>query len=558
MLKEAGRRARLFGVRWAGLTGGPLVPRLTILIVLVGVIRIALRPAGVQHDVAMYLQAGQLWLGGQRPYVDFIDLNPPLITYLSAVPAGLARVLGTSVVPTALLMTACAAALSLLFTRQTLVATFEDAGADARFAEATVLALAYAFFLSDLPEMIDVPFPGNAPLDPRISMFFGQREHLFMIGSAPFLAMRFRRWEGGRIGVVGAVLAGAIASLVTCLKPQFIVVLLAFEVGCSASRRRLPAFRAPEIAAFIAVVVGYGAHFAVLPGAVKAAWFGRWLPFIIQGYGVFDELSYWHLVARCWPALAALVAAFGATLVGDPLARRLTRNFALMALGGAILYVAQRKGWMYHAYPLRTCAAVVAACSVAGACILGSSSDVSGERFLLLTSRRRIGRGLSALVVITGVVCLVCLVSIDTRKDIDRVRRHSQVTTTIGALTDPGDAVLVATAAVWFPYPALTLLDRAPGSRYLWLFPIPMLQAVHSTQGDPEADFVRDLAEDIRERHPKLVLIQIGRCAGCGATTVDGFFRDHPPLEAALEAYSPRGTVRDGSEFQVLVRASPP
>jgi hypothetical protein len=90
------------------------------------------------------------------------------------------------------------------------------------------------------------------------------------------------------------------------------------------------------------------------------------------------------------------------------------------------------------------------------------------------------------------------------------------------------------------------------------MFPIPMLQAGHPSRPDAEADFVRDVVEDIQTRRPKLILIQNGRCFGCGSVTVDSFFRDHPPLAAALEAYSPQGTLRDGSEFQVLVRSAAP
>src|SRR5689334_2033738 len=43
-------------------------------------------PTDIAHAVAMYLYAGKLILRGYVPYVDVIDLNPPLIMYL-CVPA---------------------------------------------------------------------------------------------------------------------------------------------------------------------------------------------------------------------------------------------------------------------------------------------------------------------------------------------------------------------------------------------------------------------------------------------------------------------------------------
>jgi hypothetical protein len=537
------------------LSSGPLLPKLTIAVVLIGVIRIASRPASVQHDVAMYLQAGQLLLHGQRPYVDFIDLNPPLIVYLSAVPAAVAMVLRTSVVPTALLMTACAAALSLFFSRRTWVTTFEQSGRDPLLAEVAILALASALFLSDAWELVDLPYPGNPAPDPRLSAIFGQREHLFIIGALPFLATRFRRYEGGQPGSPGAILAGAVASLVTCLKPPFVLLLLAPEVAFASSLRKIPVRRAPELLAFVVVAAAYLAHFALLPEAVSAAWFTRWLPFAIHGYGVFNETSYGPLILRSWPALASLAVAFGATIAGDPPGRRFIRSFALMAGAAAVLYVLQKKGWTYHAYPARTCSIVVLACCLAATRALGTKGD-GDARFVLLLSRRRIGQILTALAGVAAIGCLVTLARIDTPRDVDRLRSRSQIMRTIESLTRPGDRVLVATTGVWDPYPALTLQNRTPGSRYLWLFPIPMLRAEGPAREDLENEFVRDLAEDIRERRPKLLLLQTGRCFGCSRTSVDAFFREHPPLASALEDYALKGTVRDGQELQVLVRLS--
>jgi len=555
-LKEGDGGAPAIGERLANLGGNSLLSKVTTLVVLAGVIRIALRPAEVQHDVAMYLQAGQLLLHGERPYVDFIDVNPPLITYLSAIPAAVSAVLRAPVAPTALLMTAALAALSLRVTRRTLVSAFEEVGTETMLAEVTVLALAFAFFLSDAPERLDLPYPGNAPPDPRLSAIFAQREHLFMIGAAPFVAMRFRRWEGGRPGARAAVLTGVVASVVTCLKPQLALVLLAPEIGFFAGKRRLSSLWAPEIASFALAAAAYAAHFALLPGAVRAAWFGRWLPLVLEGYGVFNEPSYAGLAARCWPAALALVVAFGVTLVRQQPGQRLIRAFALMAVAGAVLYVLQKKGWTYHAFPERASAIVALAGSLAGALALGPSGDEAARAVLPLT-RRRLALTLSALVLAAGLACALCVLRIDTAKDVDRLRQSSQVMRTIDTFTKEGDAVLVATTSVWDPYPALTLQGRRPGSRFLWLFPIPMMQAAPAGS-DVEAEFVRDLADDLRERRPTLLLLQKGRCYGCKKTSVDAFFREHPPLAAALEQYSLRGTVRDGQELQVFVRTPAP
>ena len=51
----------------------------------------------LQMDKAWYLQAAGMLLDGVRPYVDqFIEMNPPLIMWLNAIPAALARALNVS------------------------------------------------------------------------------------------------------------------------------------------------------------------------------------------------------------------------------------------------------------------------------------------------------------------------------------------------------------------------------------------------------------------------------------------------------------------------------
>ena len=84
---------------WSALTPSQLI---AVTALLVGVTRIALKPFWVHCDVAMYLQGAQLLLHGKWPCVGFMDVNPPLIVYLSVFPVLLAEGLHTHVVPTTL------------------------------------------------------------------------------------------------------------------------------------------------------------------------------------------------------------------------------------------------------------------------------------------------------------------------------------------------------------------------------------------------------------------------------------------------------------------------
>jgi len=47
-------------------------------------------PWTVNHDVAWFVHAAERWLAGDRLYVDLVDPNLPLVTYLTAVPVAAA------------------------------------------------------------------------------------------------------------------------------------------------------------------------------------------------------------------------------------------------------------------------------------------------------------------------------------------------------------------------------------------------------------------------------------------------------------------------------------
>ena len=53
-----------------------------------------LRPLDLNVDSTMYLEIGRYLLEGRLPYVDYIELNPPLIHYISVIPVFFADMSG--------------------------------------------------------------------------------------------------------------------------------------------------------------------------------------------------------------------------------------------------------------------------------------------------------------------------------------------------------------------------------------------------------------------------------------------------------------------------------
>jgi hypothetical protein len=49
----------------------------------------------LKDDIAWLLYVSQEWLAGRRLYIDLIEVNPPMIVWILALPAALSAVLGS-------------------------------------------------------------------------------------------------------------------------------------------------------------------------------------------------------------------------------------------------------------------------------------------------------------------------------------------------------------------------------------------------------------------------------------------------------------------------------
>ena len=67
-----------------------MLASLVALLGVVGTVLFAAVRSPLRDDVAWLLYVAGQWLGGQRLYVDLIEVNPPLIVWISALPAAVA------------------------------------------------------------------------------------------------------------------------------------------------------------------------------------------------------------------------------------------------------------------------------------------------------------------------------------------------------------------------------------------------------------------------------------------------------------------------------------
>jgi hypothetical protein len=155
--------------------------------------------APMKDDIAWLLYVAEQWLKGRQLYVDLVEVNPPLIVWLSAVPVALADMLRLPAKLVALPMF-------------------------------VALVLGCAWWASGLARRATPPF------DDRLTLFavigavlllipggeFGQREHLLIAASLPYLALVAFELGGRRAGRRTAVVAGLLAALGCALKPRFV------------------------------------------------------------------------------------------------------------------------------------------------------------------------------------------------------------------------------------------------------------------------------------------------------------------------------------------------
>jgi hypothetical protein len=515
---------------------------------------IAAHPDRVDHDCAQHLQTGQMILQGAVPFLDVYDTNPPLIMYLSTIPAGIAQVLGAPIIPVFLL---CVLALVLW-----------SAGVTCRLLSSTPSVPRSQVYAIPLALMA-VSLVLLATWD------YGQREHLIILLLTPFLVFRSLRWLGWleRPGATGLWL-GLAAGTGICLKPYFLLVIVLSELYWVLTRRQLRALLSTETLAAAAAVGLYGVWLRwLMPLPAREAFWHSILPLVVQGYSAYNnplsQLANPH--HHVWPV--AVVGVMG--LLARPYfagrQRQLVGPFAVATLASLAIFVAQSKLWAYHLVPTITCAVIVLFLLYADLRerLAARSAELTspatapamrlpqfGELFALTALAATLGplRG------VRPSVFWLCLLLVATYLDLRRQGaggsghpglRHLRLMLPCAVLaaglvalglwtghanhhqpgpvekvilrdSRPGDRVLVLSTSVADPpYPTLLQTGRFQASRYLCAWPVPAFYQgaqvsadgrfpYHCMESAPvmEQQFLKVLAEDLRRYRPPLVLIR--------------------------------------------------
>ena len=177
-----------------------------LLLAVLGIVLFTMLRSPLKDDIAWLLYVARRWMAGRELYVDVVEVNPPLIVWISAIPIWLASVLGIDAQFTAI-----------------------------PFFVAAVLACAWwtASLLRGSGKLFEDRLPVFAAIGTVLLVVpagdLGQREHLLVAAILPYLALFARSLDGERTVPRDALIAGVLAGLGCALKPRYAGVFVVLE-----------------------------------------------------------------------------------------------------------------------------------------------------------------------------------------------------------------------------------------------------------------------------------------------------------------------------------------
>jgi hypothetical protein len=280
----------------------------------------------LNHDIAWVLYSTGQMLHGAVYGRDIIEVNPPLIWFLSMPTVMVSKAFGWPLDTTFRIFSGLLAMGALAYAS----AALRSAPAGQR--AAVILLLAYFLFIGCHRD-------------------YGQREYLSLALVLPYLMAAAARMEGGRLNIAGAAVIGIAAGLGLAFKPFFLAVPLLVELALLARCRSLRPLLRPEIAAMAATGLLYGLAVVI----VTPDYLTRVVPLIADTFWGFNE-DVWTVLGRARFDLVGLAVLLGLHAFGRRSA--LPTVILAAALGYAFSYLVQFKGYTYHEFPMRVLVAL--------------------------------------------------------------------------------------------------------------------------------------------------------------------------------------------------------
>nr|WP_294547123.1 hypothetical protein [uncultured Rhodopila sp.] len=314
-----------------------------VLAAVLGVVMFIALRSPLKDDIAWLLYVARRWMAGRELYVDVVEVNPPLIVWISAVPLEIARWLDGP-------------------PQFTAIPVFVAAVLGCAWWTAELLRDRGGIFAARLP--VFAVIGSLLLLLPAADL--GQREHLLVAAFLPYLAIFARSLDGKRPSLTAALAAGVLAGLGCALKPRYAGMFAVLE--CLALAYGLRPWRALPLAAGT-TLLGYAGLVAI----VCPAYLGRAVPLALALYEATD-VPFLALLQ----ASAVLLTGLAVAIFLLWLRRRSLHDYSLMltlvlfAAVSTVICFVDGKDWYYHRLP-----AIVA---TALALVLWGVTDLTHKR----------------------------------------------------------------------------------------------------------------------------------------------------------------------------------
>ncbi len=282
--------------------------------------------APINHDEAYFMAlAGRLLDGGQFGK-DIMDMNPPHVWWISAMPVWLARQTGLRLDVAASLFTVTMAVLSV----------------------AAVARLIAAAGLGRAPRSLFLVFATLVLL--FISGYdFGQREHWMVLLTLPYIVARGCRLNNSMISPAAGAVIGVAACLGFCIKPYFLLVPVALEVWILARTRRPSLSIRSETIAMVAAGIVY----AALMLTYARSYLEIEVPTALLGYWSYKSPMQ-EVLRQALILVAPAAMLLGVGYLTRQQGAQIPALAQALAIAGAASLVAaliQAKPWSYHFLP---------------------------------------------------------------------------------------------------------------------------------------------------------------------------------------------------------------
>lgn len=449
---------------------------------------------GPNNDHLALLDQTSRLLAGEKPYVDYVDVNPPLIHLLYALPVFIAESTKTPPMESLVACTYILIATSLLLSMRIL----RRGGASVNTSRLAASALACGLLVM-----------------PMVSQFFGDRSHLMIVLISPWMILFSPLVDRASVPRRWRLLAALMGAVGFAIKPYYYIFYFATCAWEFYQKRSLsPILRGREHyiiwaggALYVAIVLLYFRPyvFSVLPVGFYTYKSLAW-GFSQKVDMITSSMSYYMAVGLAGTLALFLISSkrFDAVL-----------QYLLFVLAASMASFLIDAGWHYTRYPV-----------IITSLLLAVAATGKLVRYCLeLPNRQRaLVRGLVVSGVSLGCIVMWFIVPVSERVEIDLAQEYAY-NHTLDSHWIP-EAARVRIDRALEQYPRFLFLNlnvwaehlQQPGKpfkhvgRFDYLWPLPGTVALDNPQHKQQFRFLADyldasIADDLERRKPQLVII---------------------------------------------------